>query len=133
MVEPRCSHRGADLFLVEMKSVVYAAPTTAGSLTSRAIVLTCRLRHQKLPSAQSPKAAIRALQVQEYGDLVWGYLGRNSTWNCRNSNLLNCQPHNALSPKNFSSAIGLKQSKEALIPLIFPIYMPPSRRETRSL
>ena len=58
-------------FFVEMKSVVYAA--TAGSLTSRAIVLICRLRHQKLPSAQA-QSRHTGFTSRGVWNLVWGYL-----------------------------------------------------------
>lgn len=76
IVEPQCSHRGANLFFgrnegcglrcayhgwkYDVEGNCIDTPTVAGDVAER-------LR---------PKAAIRALQVREWGDVIWAYLGK---------------------------------------------------------
>ena len=59
------------------RSAACAAPSTAGSSTSRATASTCRLRRPK--STYKDTIKLLAYPVREWGDMIWVYMGPRDT------------------------------------------------------
>ena len=75
VVEPRCSHRGADLFFGRNEECGLRCAYHGWKFDVEGNCVDLPTSTPEIAERTKPKAAIRALQVQEYGDLVWGYLG----------------------------------------------------------
>ena len=75
VVEPRCSHRGADLFFGRNEECGLRCAYHGWKFDVEGNCVDLPTSTPEIAERTKLKAAIRALQVQEYGDLVWGYLG----------------------------------------------------------
>ena len=75
IVEPRCSHRGADLFFGRNEECGLRCAYHGWKFDVEGNCVDLPTSSFEVAERTKPKAAIRALKVKEYGDLIWGYLG----------------------------------------------------------
>ena len=73
VVAENCPHRGASLFLVEMKSLACDACTTGGSSMHRGHVWTCPMSRPE--SNFKHKVKITVYPTLEQGGIIWVYMG----------------------------------------------------------
>ena len=78
VVEPRCSHRGADLFFGRNEECGLRCAYHGWKFDVEGNCVDLPTSTPEIAERTKLKAAIRALQVEEYGDLVWGYLGEGT-------------------------------------------------------
>jgi phenylpropionate dioxygenase-like ring-hydroxylating dioxygenase large terminal subunit len=75
VVEPRCSHRGADLFFGRNEECGLRCAYHGWKFDVHGTCVDLPTSDSVIASSLKPKAAIRSLHIQEYGDLIWAYLG----------------------------------------------------------
>ena len=79
VVEPRCSHRGANLFFGRNEECGIRCVYHGWKFNVRGECVDLPTSESTIASTIKPKAAIRALAVQEYGDLIWVHFGPNAS------------------------------------------------------
>lgn len=75
IVEPKCSHRGADLFFGRNEECGLRCAYHGWKFDVKGNCVDLPTSSLEVSERTKPKAAIRALKIEEYGDLIWGYLG----------------------------------------------------------
>jgi len=75
VVEPRCPHRGASLFFGRNEQCGLRCAYHGWKFDAAGRCVDLPTSEPKVAERLKPKAAIRALQVREYGDLVWVHFG----------------------------------------------------------
>ena len=75
VVEPRCSHRGADLFFGRNEECGLRCAYHGWKFDVAGNCVDLPTSSLEIAERTKPKAGIRALKVKEYGDLIWGYFG----------------------------------------------------------
>ncbi len=75
IVEPRCPHRGANLFFGRNEECGLRCTYHGWKFDVDGSCVDTPTVPEDVARRLRPKACIRALQVREWGDLVWAYLG----------------------------------------------------------
>ena len=75
IVEPRCPHRGANLFFGRNEECGLRCTYHGWKFDVNGNCVDTPTAPEDVARRLRPKASIRALQVREWGDLVWAYLG----------------------------------------------------------
>ena len=75
VVEPRCSHRGANLFFGRNEACGLRCAYHGWKFDVHGACVDIPTAPPELAERLRGKAAIRALQVREWGDVVWVYFG----------------------------------------------------------
>ncbi len=75
VVEPRCSHRGANLFFGRNEQCGLRCVYHGWKFTTDGRCVDVPTVPEPAAAQLRSKAAIRALQVREWGDVVWVYMG----------------------------------------------------------
>ena len=75
VVEPRCSHRGASLFFARNEKCGLRCVYHGWKFTTDGSCVDVPTVREPAAAQLRSKAGIRALQVREWGDLVWVYMG----------------------------------------------------------
>ncbi len=78
IVEPRCPHRGANLFLGRNESGGLRCAYHGWKFTADGSCADVPTATPSVAEDLKERARIRALQVAEYGDLVWAYWGNDA-------------------------------------------------------
>lgn len=78
VVEPRCSHRGANLFFGRNENCGLRCAYHGWKFDVHGTCIDIPTLPTELAERTKPKAAIRALQVREWGDVVWVYFGADA-------------------------------------------------------
>lgn len=75
IVEPRCSHRGANLFFGRNEECGLRCAYHGWKFDADGQCIDLPTAAPEVAEQLRAKAAIRALQVAEYGDIIWAYMG----------------------------------------------------------
>ena len=75
VVEPRCSHRGADLFFGRNEACGLRCAYHGWKFDVEGNCVDLPTSVPDIAEKTKPKAAIKALKVEEYGDIVWVHFG----------------------------------------------------------
>ena len=75
IVHPRCSHRGANLFFGRNEACGLRCVYHGWKFDVEGNCVEMPTLQPDIAEKVRPKAAIRALQVREWGDVIWTYLG----------------------------------------------------------
>jgi phenylpropionate dioxygenase-like ring-hydroxylating dioxygenase large terminal subunit len=75
VVSPRCAHRGANLFFGRNEQCGLRCAYHGWKFDVHGQCVDVPTAEPEIAKTLKPKAAIRALKVQEYGDIIWAYLG----------------------------------------------------------
>ena len=75
VVEPRCAHRGANLFFGRNEQCGLRCAYHGWKFNAEGQCVDIPTSDPDIASSLKPKAAIRALKIEEYGDIIWGYFG----------------------------------------------------------
>ena len=75
IVEPRCSHRGASLFFGRNEACGLRCAYHGWKFNVDGQWVDLPTSEADTAERQKPEAAIRALKVTEYGDIIWAFLG----------------------------------------------------------
>jgi phenylpropionate dioxygenase-like ring-hydroxylating dioxygenase large terminal subunit len=75
IVEPRCSHRGANLFFGRNEECGLRCAYHGWKFDADGQCVDLPTSEPSVAERMKPKASIRALQVAEYGDIIWAYMG----------------------------------------------------------
>ena len=75
VVEPACSHRGANLFLGRNEDCGLRCVYHGWKFNTRGECVDIPTSAPEVADRLKPKAKIRALPVAEWGDVIWAYLG----------------------------------------------------------
>ena len=78
VVSPRCAHRGANLFFGRNEDCGLRCAYHGWKFDVDGQCIDLPTSEPKIAESLKPKARIRALQIKEYGDIIWGYLGDSS-------------------------------------------------------
>jgi nitrite reductase/ring-hydroxylating ferredoxin subunit len=79
IVEPRCSHRGANLFFGRNEQCGLRCAYHGWKYATDGSCIDIPTASSDLAEKIKPKAAIRALKVQEYGDIIWAHFGKGDS------------------------------------------------------
>ena len=77
IVEPRCAHRGANLFFGRNEQCGLRCAYHGWKYATDGSCVDTPTVEPDLAEKIKPKAAIRALKVEEYGDIVWAHFGES--------------------------------------------------------
>ena len=78
VVSPRCAHRGANLFLGRNEECGLRCVYHGWKFDVAGQCVEIPTSEPQIAESLKPKASIRALKIEEYGDIVWGYLGEGA-------------------------------------------------------
>ena len=78
VMEPRCPHRGADLFFGRNEACGIRCAYHGWKFDVAGACVDLPTLPRDVAEKVQPKAAIRALQVREWGDVVWVYFGADA-------------------------------------------------------
>ncbi|HIG42689.1 MAG: Rieske 2Fe-2S domain-containing protein [bacterium] len=78
VVEPRCPHRGANLIFGRNESCGLRCAYHGWKFDKSGNCVDLPTSPDKIADKTKPKAAIRALKVQEWGDMVWVFFGEDA-------------------------------------------------------
>jgi phthalate 4,5-dioxygenase len=77
IVSPRCSHRGANLFFGRNEQCGLRCAYHGWKFDIDGQCIDLPTSEPDIAAATRPKAAIRALKVEEYGDIIWAHFGES--------------------------------------------------------
>jgi len=75
IVDPRCTHRGANLFFGRNEQAGLRCAYHGWKFDATGACVDIPTSPQDVAARTKPKAALRALHVEEYGDVVWVHFG----------------------------------------------------------
>ena len=75
IVEPACPHRGANLFFGRVEECGLRCAYHGWKFDVRGQCLEIPTLQEDVAERVKPEAAIRALEVREFGDVVWAWMG----------------------------------------------------------
>ena len=75
IVEPTCSHRGANLFFGRVEDCGIRCAYHGWKFDHRGNCLDMPTLRREMAERIRPRAAIRALETRESGDVIWAYMG----------------------------------------------------------
>ena len=75
IVEPRCPHRGANLFFGRNADCGLRCAYHGWKFNTQGECTDIPIVDAQVAEQLRPKASIRALEVREWGDMIWAYLG----------------------------------------------------------
>ena len=78
IVEPVCPHRGANLFFGRVADCGIRCSYHGWKFDHRGNCLEIPTLTPEAEQRIKPKAALRALETRESGDVIWAYMGRGS-------------------------------------------------------
>jgi phenylpropionate dioxygenase-like ring-hydroxylating dioxygenase large terminal subunit len=78
VLEPTCSHRGANLFFGRNEDCGLRCVYHGWKFNTRGECVDLPTSPPQVADRIKPKAKIRALPVAEWGDIVWAYLGKGA-------------------------------------------------------
>ena len=79
VIEPRCSHRGANLFFGRNEQCGLRCVYHGWKFNVRGECVDLPTSDATIASTLKPKAAIRALAVEEYGDIIWVHFSQTAS------------------------------------------------------
>ena len=78
LVEPRCPHRGANLFFGRAEGCGLRCTYHGWKFNTAGECVDIPNVPEQVAKNLKPRASIRALQVEEAGDIVWAYFGEDA-------------------------------------------------------
>ena len=78
LVEPRCPHRGADLFFGRSEGCGLRCTYHGWKFNGAGECVDIPNVPEQVAKNLKPRASIRALQVEEAGDIIWAYFGEDA-------------------------------------------------------